>query len=113
MSAITQRTVQELSESQQSAFRGMTGPFRLTRDSVIQPGKYMKNAEWSMIEKAKYIAFLQVNYKKMDGREHKNLWALYQEMGAFIKTRNFRQCKSYHQKNLDGCKSIKEIIVFL
>jgi hypothetical protein len=67
----------------------------------------MRFAEWSIIEKSKYIAFIDLNSKKMEGREHKSLWKFYESMANFIETRNLRQCKSYHQKMIENHKSFK------
>ncbi len=49
----------------------------------------------------------------MSGKDHKLLWRLYCEMAEFVQTRNFRQCKSHHQRLLEEHGTIPDIICFL
>lgn len=49
----------------------------------------------------------------MSGKKPNKLWKRYEEMGEFIKTRNFRQCKLYHQRLVQHYETIPEIITFL
>lgn len=74
------------------------GPFKLSRPSSEEVETYEKSGQWSASENAKYAAFIEANARKMEGKPHGKLWALYHEMEKFIKSRNFRQCKSHHQK---------------
>ena len=46
----------------------------------------------------------------MEDRPHRVLWKVYEEMGKFIKTRNFRQCKSKHQSMLNQYKTVSQIL---
>lgn len=46
----------------------------------------------------------------MEGKPHGKLWALYHEMEKFVKSRNFRQCKSHHQKMVNEHSTIPDVI---
>lgn len=48
----------------------------------------------------KYTNFLMQNAKFMEGKEIGKLWPIFKKMAKFVKTRNFVQCKSHHQKLL-------------
>ena len=49
----------------------------------------------------------------MEGKPHGKLWPIYKEMAAFVKTRNYRQCKSHHQKMVVEHGTIFDIILYL
>lgn len=49
----------------------------------------------------------------MEGKPHGKLWTHHQEMAKFIKSRNFRQCKSHHQKMITDQGSIARVISHL
>lgn len=88
------------------------GPFSISRDDLDQFGEFKKNADWATLQNARYVAFIEANLKKMEGKPHGKLWGVYQDMAKIVKTRNFRQCKSHHQKMLNKHKTIPEIISF-
>lgn len=46
----------------------------------------------------------------MENRPHLNLWKVYRQMGAFVGSRNYRQCKAHHQRNLRDHETIDNII---
>lgn len=71
---------------------------------------YEKGGQWVTKEIAKYVIFIDKNYGLMEGKPHSQLWEVYKRMGKFIKSRNFRQCKTYHQKLILKYHSIPEII---
>lgn len=95
-----------------SAFQEVDGPFLLSRERPSDFKCFMKNADWTIIEIARYVDFIQKNINKMEGKAHKQLWSVYEEMGKLIKTRNFRQVKSYHQKMVESYNTIPEIVEF-
>ena len=86
------------------------GPFKLTRGDSNKTESHETTGQWSCAENAKYAAFIEANARKMEGKPHGKLWALYHEMEKFVKSRNFRQCKSKHQKMLDQFKTVARII---
>lgn len=49
----------------------------------------------------------------MEKKEHKKLWEVYKYMAKFIGSRNYIQCKLYHQKMLKKYESIDKIIFCL
>ena len=49
----------------------------------------------------------------MEGKDHNSLWNVYELMAKYIKTRNYRQCKLYHQKMLLKYKNIYRILEYL
>ena len=57
-----------------------------------------KSDEWSAEEEAKYMAFVEKYSILLEGKAYGKLWAVYKAMAEFIQTRNFRQCKLYHQR---------------
>lgn len=59
---------------------------------------------------AKYIAFVEHNFSKIEGKSLGKLWNLFREMASFIISRNFRQCKSYHQKLVKKYGNISNIL---
>ena len=89
------------------------GPFKLTRGDSDKTESHETTGQWSCAENAKYAAFIEANARKMEGKPHGKLWALYHEMEKFVKSRNFRQCKSHHQKLLNQHSTIPDIIVSL
>ena len=48
----------------------------------------------------------------MSGKKSKNMWKKFEEMGELIKTRNFRQCKLYHQKLIQQFETIPDIVAY-
>ena len=46
----------------------------------------------------------------MEGKPHSQLWDVYKKMSKFVKSRNYRQCKSYHQKQCIQFPTILDII---
>ena len=60
--------------------------------------KFTQDHDWSFAEKAKYAAFIEINREIMEKRKAANLWKKFVEMSKFLKTRNFRQCKLYHER---------------
>ena len=48
----------------------------------------------------------------MEGKPHSQLWSLYKEMSEFLKSRNYRQCKNYHQKQCLKHKTIPDIMSY-
>lgn len=48
----------------------------------------------------------------MNGKKSKNMWKKFEEMGDLIKTRNFRQCKLYHQKLIQQFETIPDIVAY-
>lgn len=66
-----------------------------------------------MMEQIRYAFFIQFNYKSMEGKDHNSLWNVYELMAKYIKTRNYRQCKLYHQKMLLKYKNIQRILEYL
>ena len=60
--------------------------------------KAWKFNDWTIKEKTKYVVFLEKKSELMEGKPHSSLWEIYKKMSKFIKSRNYRQCKSYHQK---------------
>ncbi len=48
----------------------------------------------------KYANFIRQNVKFMEGKDSGKLWNMFKKMAKVVKTRNFLQCKSHHQKLL-------------
>ena len=88
----------------------LTGPFKLVRQQVSELERFEKQAEWTPLENAKYGAFIELNAEKMEGKNHGSLWGVYKEMGKFVSSRNYRQCKSQHQKLVREYNTIPDII---
>jgi hypothetical protein len=101
-----------VNENLVSASQETDGPFLLSRERPSDFKCYMRNADWTIIEIARYVDFIQQNANKLEGKAHKQLWSVYEEMGKLIKTRNFRQVKSYHQKMVEKHNTIPEIVGF-
>lgn len=74
------------------------GPFLIHQDTLTSGKCSPKISEWTLIENARYAAFIENNCEKMEGQPHGKLWGLYQEMAKLVESRNFRQCKLHHQK---------------
>lgn len=91
----------------------VVGPFSIFKEGAEMKNAFMRFSEWSAVEKGKYAAFIDFNSKSMEGKEHKSLWKKYELMGEYIQTRNYRQCKSYHQKMLDQHKNFQNILQIL
>lgn len=113
MHSSTQNSSLAARESESQVINGLGHPFALSRSGPVGERDYLKNAEWTLAERSKYFAFIELNSKKMEGRPHRKLWPLYEEMGKFVKSRNFRQCKSFHQKMVDAHETIPEIMSYL
>ena len=95
----------------QGRINQVNGPF-LIQNTCNQTGKCLpKISEWSFMENAKYVAFIQQNSERMEGKPHGKLWGLYQEMAKVVETRNFRQCKLHHQKLTNTIGKISEISI--
>lgn len=74
--------------------------FRITK--IVDPNveQYIPQGEWTSEENMKYTSFLMQNAKFMEGKDIGKLWSMFKKMAKFVKTRNFVQCKSHHQKLL-------------
>lgn len=84
--------------------------FSITRESDSKFCVYPKGNSWNLKESAKYAAFVLKNEKRMEGKPVSKLWDIFKKMGDFVGTRNFRQCKSYHQQQFTQFKSMTKII---
>ena len=60
-----------------SASQEVDGPFLLSRERPSNFKCDMKNADWTIIEIARYVDFIQQNTNKMEGKAHKQLWSVY------------------------------------
>ena len=86
------------------------GPFKLEKENRAMEEYKPPGKEWNVLELSKYVAFIEQNIKKIEGKPLKYLWNLFSEMEKFVETRNFRQCKLHHQKMLKSQNSISSII---
>lgn len=94
-------------------YKKQKGPFLLTRETPEKTNVYLSSGKWTLIENAKYAAFIEENIDKMEGKLHGKLWLVHQEMSRFIKSRNFRQCKLHHQEMINMFGSIPKVISHL
>lgn len=57
----------------------------------------------------KYGKFICENSLKLQGKAYSKIWSVFKDMAVMVQTRNFRQCKSHHQKMIEQFGSIKSI----
>ena len=88
------------------------GPFLIHQDTLTSGKCSPKISEWTLIENARYTAFIENNCEKMERQPHGKLWGLYQEMAELVESRNFRQCKLHHQKFTNQIGTIPQIISY-
>lgn len=74
------------------------------KDKVVS-----KSNEWTIKEVTKYIVVLERKAEVLEGKPQSQLWEQYKEMAKFIKTRNYRQCKIYHQKLFSQFENVLDI----
>lgn len=64
-------------QNQFSNFNKFDGPFLINGGGAMDLDMFKRKSEWSMIQNAKYLAFIDINYKKMESMPHAKLWELY------------------------------------
>lgn len=89
------------------------GPFLVSHLNSYGFGTPANNSGWQFPENVKYVLFIELHRAAMEGKEHNKLWSVYKAMARYIKSRNYLQCKLYHQKMLSKHKSIAGIISYL
>lgn len=73
-------------------------PFVIVSEADSKFCIFPKGGQWTGNESASYAAFLLMNLKEFEGQPNSKLWDHYKRMAEFVGTRNFRQCKSYHNQ---------------
>ena len=74
--------------------------------------QYEIKSEWTEEENMNYLSFLKKNANLMQGKQSGKLWNMFKRMAKFVKTRNFLQCKSHHQKMLAKFETIPDILLY-
>lgn len=77
MQPFKQNSEVPVDKSGSNASSALDHPFVVSRSVPILHRDYLRNAEWTLIENARYLAFIELNSKKMEGRPHAKLWPLY------------------------------------
>ena len=54
------------------------GSFLIQKGPSSSGKYYPKISEWTLLENAKYVAFIEQNYERMNSKPHTKLWTLYQ-----------------------------------
>lgn len=82
--------------------------------------RYMLDEQWARVsfgrwtdhEHQKYVCFIRQHYRFMKSSQLRYHNRIFNDMAAFIGTRNSDQCKSHHQKMLQKYQYKIENIIF-
>ena len=77
MQQFKQSSALPIKGSELNHFSALDHQFNVSGSGADEERDYLRNAEWTMLEKARYFAFIDLNCKKMEGKPHGKLWPLY------------------------------------
>ena len=85
-----------------------TDPFLIVKEPTVKTFK--PKGEWTSCELAKYVVYIEKRTHALEARPHSMLWPEYKLMAKFIRSRNYRQCKTQHQRLRDQYVNVAAIV---